>query len=345
MAFRIKVLFILGIIFLFPNIAKAAVLYFDPEQGTYYPGDEFLVNIRLEIGENCINAIEAGVEFNRSAVRLVDFGTGSSFLNLWITKPSTEDIAAINESGRLDFAGGVPGGYCGRIPGDIGPSNIVGTLVFKAPSFAVSEADETVAHFRFSDDTRVLANDGLGTVDELFKKEAELTIARTRSDLPKQEWSDQLKKDTIPPEPFIIELRQDPSMFNGRYYAFFSAVDKQSGLDRYEILEIIPGEEIGIAPKAGIIDRLLGRVRPAPRWQAAIPPYVLNDQSLASVIRVKAVDKAGNERIVEYVPSVVRPVVKEIPFWYKTLVLMVLVLAAAFIISLFIKKSRKKHEN
>ena len=31
-------------------------------------------------------------------------------------------------------------------------------------------------------------------------------------------------------------------------------------------------------------------------------PYVLNDQDLGSIIRVKAVDKAGNERLVEYIP-------------------------------------------
>ena len=35
-------------------------------------------------------------------------------------------------------------------------------------------------------------------------------------------------------------------------------------------------------------------------WEKVVSPYVLKDQSLNSVIRVKAVDRAGNERIVEF---------------------------------------------
>ena len=41
----------------------------------------------------------------------------------------------------------------------------------------------------------------------------------------------------------------------------------------------------------------------APEWQVASSPYVLQDQSLGSTVRVRAVDKAGNERLAVFVPA------------------------------------------
>src|SRR3990167_5867132 len=38
-------------------------------------------------------------------------------------------------------------------------------------------------------------------------------------------------------------------------------------------------------------------------WIKAESPYVLKDQSLNSIIRVKALDKAGNEYIATYIPD------------------------------------------
>ena len=45
-------------------------------------------------------------------------------------------------------------------------------------------------------------------------------------------------------------------------------------------------------------------------WERAESPYLLKDQSLKSIIKVKAVDKAGNEKIVK-----VAPFKKIFPYW------------------------------
>jgi len=87
-----------------------------------------------------------------------------------------------------------------------------------------------------------------------------------------------LKKDTIPPEPFSIEIYKEPLIFDGKYFLIFSAVDKQTGIDFYEAKE---GDN---------------------SWQKQKSPYLLEDQQLNSIINVKAVDKAGNERIVSLGP-------------------------------------------
>ena len=99
--------------------------------------------------------------------------------------------------------------------------------------------------------------------------------------------------DTLPPEPFEITIGQNPSIFAGQYFLTFAAVDKTSGIDHFEILETRKSKG---------------------KWERGESPYLLKDQSLTSIIKVKAVDKAGNERIAEIVPSLN-------PFPYRTRIL------------------------
>ena len=118
--------------------------------------------------------------------------------------------------------------------------------------------------------------------------------------------------DSTPPEDFKPEIGQDPAVFEGKYFLSFAATDKTSGIDYYEILE---------ADRRGF---KRGTTRKA-EWRRAESPYLLEDQSLQSIIKVKPVDKAGNERIVEIKPP-------EKPFPYGLIILIsiivVIILAA-----------------
>jgi len=82
--------------------------------------------------------------------------------------------------------------------------------------------------------------------------------------------------DTSPPDPFLPQIGRDPSIFNGDYFVAFAATDPQSGIDHYEILE---GSDTV--------------------WHTATSPYRLTDQTLSSNIYIRAVDGAGNFRVVE----------------------------------------------
>ena len=66
------------------------------------------------------------------------------------------------------------------------------------------------------------------------------------------------------------------------------AQDKGSGNDHYEVAEK-RGEEIQTYEKL--------------RWKEVLSPYVLEDQELKSTLYVKAVDRAGNERIATVPPK------------------------------------------
>ena len=108
-----------------------------------------------------------------------------------------------------------------------------------------------------------------------------------------QEWgpkvSFRIMIDTKTPEEFTPKTGQDSSVFEGKYFLSFSAIDKMSGIDHYEILEADRGGyKLGTTQKAV--------------WKVVESPYALEDQTLNSVIKVKAVDKADNERIAEITP-------------------------------------------
>jgi len=119
-----------------------------------------------------------------------------------------------------------------------------------------------------------------------------------------QKWRDKVSFrgmiDTQPPEEFKPETGKSPSVFEGKYFLSFATKDSGSGIDHYEILEIGDGgEEV---------------------WKIGESPYLLKDQTLQSTIRVKAIDKAGNERIAEIIPSLPkRPI--SLPGWKIILVL------------------------
>ncbi|MFC1663758.1 hypothetical protein ACFL0A_01385 [Patescibacteria group bacterium] len=262
------------VLFSIPFVTEAVTLYLEPSQGEYQPGDTFGVEIKIDTKEECINAIEANLSFSQ-ILKTVDFSQGQSIITLWVNAPEINQ-----EKGLISFVGGIPGGYCGRIPGDPEASNLLGKIIFKIPSMMVGELKENLAELKFLDTSQVFLNDGLGTRADLSTQGATLEIVSKRSEPLEEDWYEEIKKDTISPEPLEIEVNKTPEIFEGKYFITFFTIDKQTGLDFYEVKE--EKED----------------------WKESTSPYLLKDQNLKSIIKVRAVDKAGNERIAEYVPEV-----------------------------------------
>lgn len=261
--------------FLFTNTSLAAVLYLEPAQGDYYPGDNLIVEMRLDTQDECINAMEANLSFSQDVLEAVDFSQGGSILILWVKEPIIEQ-----ESGLISLAGGIPGGYCGILPGDPGQSNLLGRMIFKIDELAQNQAE-----IIFLDSSQVLLNDGFGSQATLETSGATFNILavkpETIPETTKDQWGGEITQDNIPPESFEIRIIQEPLTFQGKYFIAFSTTDKQTGLDYYEIAEL------------DLLDRLFKKEK----WQRATSPYLLKDQDLRSLIKVKAIDKAGNQRI------------------------------------------------
>lgn len=89
--------------------------------------------------------------------------------------------------------------------------------------------------------------------------------------------------DASRPEPFELFMVRDPDIADGDWVLLFDPLDGQSGVAGTDVRE-----------------RFLGF---GGTWRPASSPYRLADQTLLSVIEVRARDEAGHERIEQYVPT------------------------------------------
>lgn len=130
---------------------------------------------------------------------------------------------------------------------------------------SLKEGDAEIA---IKDNSLVLLNDGEGTEAKTLFSSAKIISKFSEEKKPMPEFT-----ENIPPEPFTPIISRSDEIYGGNYFLIFSTQDKNSGIDYYEVSE--GGEPFRIAQS----------------------PYLLRNQRLDEDIRVKAVDKAGNERM------------------------------------------------
>lgn len=286
-----KAIFGLVLFWLLPQIGHGATLYIDPARPTLYRGDSVTMAVRLMPDQNsgeCINTIDATISYTANIIP-VDVSVGKSIVPVWIQTPQID-----TEKKQITLAGGIPNGYCGRIEGDPRLTNIVAEIIFRSPGLQIGGSNDTLAEVKFEDSTQVLLNDGFGTVAPLAKISSEITLEKTPGGALIDDWREVVQADEVPPESFSIELVKDEESidFSGKYYIVFNTTDKQSGLSHYEVTEE-PLKNLGNFSWGGT----------GVPWIKATSPYVLSDQSLNSIVYVKAIDKSGNEYVAKLVPD------------------------------------------
>ena len=209
------------------------------------------------------NAFSGTLLYSETTLEPIAISDGNSLINMWITRPMVTSAGM-----PITFAGITPGGFSGSD----------GTLF--SVLFRVKAAGTATVSLK---DIEVLRNDGVGGNEPTTTKSLTLSIE------PKPFGGYTEPTDQIPPEPFTVYKGSDPQLFNGRSYLAFSAVDKGSGVDRYTVAESrIPSFLFLLFP---------------PSWKEAISPYEIVDQRLTSTVYIKAVDRAGNERLSVFPPQ------------------------------------------
>jgi hypothetical protein len=277
------------LLFIAPSITNAASLYIDPAMSELLRGESITMAVRLDTDEQngeCINAVDAVIRYPDN-VEPVDVSIGESILSMWVERP------VINKENRtITFAGGIPNGYCGRVAGDPRLTNTLTEIIFRSPGFVVggTKSDSNTATIDFSPETTAYLNDGRGTKAALSTYAAQITLSSTGGSGENNQWRTKVNADNIPPEEFSIYLEQRD--VSNDYYVVFNTTDKQTGIDVYQIME---------EPLTQFGSFQWGRAD-AP-WVEARSPYTLQDQSLNSIIRVRAIDKAGNEYIANLIPD------------------------------------------
>lgn len=282
--------FLLGTVFFLGTgqFVFAATLYIDPAFETINRGDSITLSVRLDTDEGeCINAVDGVITYTENIVP-IDTSRGQSIFSVWVEPPVID-----KQNRTITFAAGIPNGYCGRIVGDPRLTNNVVDLVFSSPGLQIGSTESgNEARIEFASNSRALLNDGFGTDAPLQLFGSTITLNEKAGSQIENEWLDIVADDFTPPEEFSIALEQSPNAFNGKYFIVFNTTDKQSGIDYYEVIE--ESSEAADLFTWGAVD--------AP-WVKAQSPYVLDDQSLNSVIKVRAYDKAGNEYIATFVPE------------------------------------------
>jgi len=125
---------------------------------------------------------------------------------------------------------------------------------------------------------------------------------------PKNEWRDLIEKDETLPEFVEAIVSRDSRLFDNQYFMSFFAIDKDSGIAYYEIKE---GDRNFIRAES---------------------PYLLQDQSLKEIIKIKAVDKAGGESIIS--PKLA--LAPEVP--YKTYLIWGLIVLAGLVFVFWLRR-------
>jgi hypothetical protein len=253
------------------------------------PSSSNEIVISLNTQGDSINAIEGHFTFNPQEFTIENLNDGGSVIDLWVESPTSS-----NALGTLDFSGIIPGGIT-TASGTVLTLTIIPVGASATKGFTLTSA-------------RALLNNGKGTPAALsimngpFILTPTLITSSTAS----------TTVDTQPPDPFIPEIATNTNIFAGQYFIVFGTTDEQSGIDHYEVLEVPAGKSIGSVAA----------------WQPATSPYLLKDQSLSSDIYVRAIDKAGNVRIVK-IPAEHPSVLRTVP-WLEVsvggLVIIVLVL-------------------
>ncbi len=333
--------FFLVSLFALPLSVFAATLSLEPASGDYGPGDMFIVTVRLDTPINeCMNAASVELFYPKDWVRPTAISKGESLFSLWVEEPNIDE-----ERGLITFAGGIPAGYCGRVQGDPGKTNILLRVVFTIPGNMiggrVTSTPEPLV-FSFGEGSRVLANDGMGTNMSLELKGTTLTRLLVSPGI-RNEWVDIVRADDIPPDEFTVTIERDPNILGGKYFLAFTTVDKQSGIEHFAVREDDP-ERLGF---------LRGVPKPAEFVRSpSLYYYELSDQELKSRITVRAVDNARN-----YTDKVLAPIhgdysrltmseqvsrAKDLPWMIVGGVILLVVLLAGVLIVIRLRRNAKR---
>ena len=160
----------------------------------------------------------------------------------------------------IRFAGIVAGGFSGLI--DPVTNDISSGRVTRLVFVTKKEGSGSLSFTSSS----VFKNDGLGTPLSTNTLPYEFSVSNDAVEIK------DFSFDNTPPEIFSPLIKRDERFFEGKYFVVFEAKDKETGIAYYRIKE-------GLR-----------------KWTVAKSPYLLQDQSLRSTVKIVAVDKNGNER-------------------------------------------------
>lgn len=272
---HLHVLFVMVFGLLAPLSAAALSVDFETAELTVNASQELRIPILLDnpTREN-INTVQATVIVPRESFSIQTYWLEQSIIPLWVEEPTvTETETAYYVS------------FTGLIPGGTTESGELFTLVVKA----LDPIERTTVRLL---DPQVYRN--TRTADGVALSDQYLFVRITPYDAGVVPQQDVIIEDAIPPEDFFPIVGKSQTVFDGDYFVMFQTLDRQTGIDFYDVLEseyFYSTEELAASE---------GQLY----WRQATNPMRLQDQTLQSYIYVRAHDRAGNSRTVIIPPTV-----------------------------------------
>jgi hypothetical protein len=228
--------------------------------------------------------------FPEKLLKLKEIKDGNSIINFWIERPKAKN-------GEILFSGIIPGGYLGK-------KGLIFSVVFQS----IQEGQGSIE----IQDIKALLNDGKGTAAEATGSDVLITVLPSSQIVISPQPQISEGRDTDPPELFSPIVAQSEQIFNNKHFLVFATQDKGAGIDYYEVAE----------SKKAVSPQEYGSLA----WQKTESPYLLLDQELRSFIYVKAIDKAGNQRIAIVPPRSSEKIYENKNFWVIIGLLLVLII-------------------
>ncbi len=267
----------------------------------------FLVDVMLNAEGDEINALSGELYIPSEYFSIEAVYERDSIVTLWVERPGQTSPSTVTWSGI------VPGGYSGTLD-----PNYDDLQIGRLFSIALRARVEGVAALELSK-LVVLAHDGIGR--ELPVTAVSRTISIAGSAPPGGDTHLFVDSDREPPELFTPIISRDRNIFGGEWFVAFTTQDKGSGIRAYSIFESRASRDT-----IGELD-----------YVTATSPYQLTDQSRTRYIYIRALDYAGNERVVVFPPE------KEQSPFYQLFVLFGIIMVAALL--LFTWKRTRRFRN
>jgi len=292
---KLPIIIFLALILFSVKTASAATFYPKINNANISAGDIVFIEFMMNTEGQLINVVEGDLLIQSGAenIEIKDFSLAGSDMKFWPRSPSLD----LKEN-KISFAGGVPGGV-----------NKENARLFKVAIVAKSPGQLLLAPFNM----KAYLNDGKATPVGININNLKVSITQATA-TPVDELSDIVINDTKKPQNLTANIGRDDSLFDGKRFLTFSAIDNESGIDYYAVKE---GNRALV--RSGSI-------------------YVLQNQDKLEPVIVVAYDKAGNSRKI-----LIRQKENNLVnySWYSLLII-VLILVSVLIIKILLKIFKRK---
>lgn len=324
-------------------------------------GNTSTVTVQLDPEDETLNAVEGTISYPPNLLSLERIQTGDSVISMWVEEPSRVKSGTVKFSGVIigGFDGVLSSQYDGTKPGRVmkmhfshksnqsavvttkdikgylhdgegtqitlNPASVILSGIMDDQTVTLSDAERAQEQEDKQADTREDSQEddvGQGRDADASDPETEDSSGTPTQDTQSTTTTQQDEstgtdsQDTRPPFQLSADIVKSEYLYDGRYALAFNARDAASGIAYYEVKE---------SPQSYSIASLYQ----SSSWRKAESPELLADQQLKSNILIKAVDKAGNERIAKI------PAQNPVP-WYQNYIILSLLLLILIVVGRFL---------